>query len=369
MSYDVVTLDTNIFVNNHYNLEHGLLAQLSQFKEGSAQFVLSEIVHRELRRHLVTATVAKRQRLLSLAREAKESGLLSDDAAKQVAALCNEAATPEDAVTRRLALFSEVTGMEIVTAASTSIADLLTYYFAASPPFEPSGAKKKEFPDAIALMSLEAWAKTHDLKLLAISQDAGWAAYAANSSHIDVQPELAIALSSFQTQHSQARAFVESLMHAANNGQAPAFEKYIEFELADVVPELEITAVANSREDFTAGRLRLKLLHVKLSAQDGTSSVTIVRTGANRIAFTVLATLTVAAEATFVFHGWEDEQGSYDYESSDIDHEDWFEANLLFDLHTTGFFPEIQSVEILDHADEFDFGDIESNAAYFARRD
>jgi hypothetical protein len=49
MSYDVVTLDTNIFANNHYDLERGLLAQLSQFKEGSARFVLSEVVLSEVK--------------------------------------------------------------------------------------------------------------------------------------------------------------------------------------------------------------------------------------------------------------------------------------------------------------------------------
>lgn len=46
MDYDAVTIDSNIFIEYGMNLEGGVLAQLFQFREGSAQFVLSEIVIR-----------------------------------------------------------------------------------------------------------------------------------------------------------------------------------------------------------------------------------------------------------------------------------------------------------------------------------
>ena len=52
MDYDAVTLDTNIFDENRLNLEGGMLQQLSQFKQGLTQFVLSEIVIGEIHRHL-----------------------------------------------------------------------------------------------------------------------------------------------------------------------------------------------------------------------------------------------------------------------------------------------------------------------------
>jgi hypothetical protein len=85
--------------------------------------------------------------------------------------------------------------------------------------------------------------------------------------------------------------------------------------------------------------------------------------------FSVLATLTVSAEATFTFHGWEDEQGAYDYDESDIEHEDWFETDLLLDLQTSGIFPRITNIELLHPPEEIDFGSIESMAAYEASRD
>ncbi|MBM1172198.1 PIN domain-containing protein [Microvirga arabica] len=48
MQDDAITLDTNIFVADGLRLESGLLARMSQFKSGSAKFILSEIMVREI---------------------------------------------------------------------------------------------------------------------------------------------------------------------------------------------------------------------------------------------------------------------------------------------------------------------------------
>ena len=42
---------------------------------------------------------------------------------------------------------------------------------------------------AIALITLEAWAKEKDQKILAISEDQGWADFAGNSDWKDVEKE------------------------------------------------------------------------------------------------------------------------------------------------------------------------------------
>ena len=48
-------------------------------------------------------------------------------------------------------------------------------YFTAAPPFAVSGKKKNEFPDAVALMSLEAWTNKNNKRVLAVSGDKDWA--------------------------------------------------------------------------------------------------------------------------------------------------------------------------------------------------
>lgn len=163
MRYDAITLDTNIFTDGGYRLESGLSGQLSQFKTGSARFVLSEIVYRELRRHLIKGSQERRDKLISTMNSARFHGFLPPEQSQRLVDICNTASSAEDVVEKRLQAFASANAMEIIPASGASSEDVLRLYFSPSPPFEPSGAKKEEFPDAIALLSLEAWAKDHDL--------------------------------------------------------------------------------------------------------------------------------------------------------------------------------------------------------------
>jgi hypothetical protein len=53
-------------------------------------------------------------------------------------------------------------------------------YFKLKAPFEEK--KRAEFPDAIALVSLERWAELNKLKILVVSYDSGWEEYCASSA-------------------------------------------------------------------------------------------------------------------------------------------------------------------------------------------
>jgi hypothetical protein len=48
MKYDAITLETNIFDRNSPEFRGGMLTPMEQFKDGIQQFVLSEIVLREI---------------------------------------------------------------------------------------------------------------------------------------------------------------------------------------------------------------------------------------------------------------------------------------------------------------------------------
>jgi hypothetical protein len=52
MAYDAITIETNNLHHSGISLETGLLGQLEQFKDAPVDFVLSEIVTREVLKHL-----------------------------------------------------------------------------------------------------------------------------------------------------------------------------------------------------------------------------------------------------------------------------------------------------------------------------
>jgi chromosome condensin MukBEF complex kleisin-like MukF subunit len=81
------------------------------------------------------------------------------------------------------------------------------------------GKKKAEFPDAISLLSLEAWAEANEKRILAVSGDKDWAAYAENSERIDVVSKLSDALAMLQEHAEEAGEFVQKLLADMQEGR------------------------------------------------------------------------------------------------------------------------------------------------------
>jgi hypothetical protein len=187
MQYDAITLDTNVFDQQGLNLEGGLLKLLLQFKEGMPQFILSEIVLRELHRHLAEQAKKAKDALGSAIRKGAESGLLDPASATSLNAVHRASADPRKAAQQRLEYFLNNSGCEIISADQADMKRLIRMYFGPMAPFEEGEKKKNEFPDAIALITLEEWAKRNGKVVLAISWDGGWARFAENSEWTDVE--------------------------------------------------------------------------------------------------------------------------------------------------------------------------------------
>lgn len=146
MEYDAITLDTNIFRHNGWHLEGGMLGQLVQFKEGLVQFVLSEVVLREIHKYLKLEAKDARDSVERAGRESRKNGLFSPEVAEQIDALFSTARSAEDAAKSRLQAFADATGMTVVPAEQADIKELVRRYFTPSAPFETSGKKKTNFP-------------------------------------------------------------------------------------------------------------------------------------------------------------------------------------------------------------------------------
>ena len=76
-------------------------------------------------------------------------------------------------------------------------ADVLSRYFSEAPPFGESDKRKHEFPDAFALLSLEALARDERKLMLCVAPDKGWQDFASQSEHLVCVNELEEVLSYF----------------------------------------------------------------------------------------------------------------------------------------------------------------------------
>ncbi|HOW50520.1 MAG TPA: PIN domain-containing protein [bacterium] len=229
----VITLDTSVFYNHGFALDRGLLKLLEQFKGTPIKFVLSEVVYKELRKHLAEK-VGETRTLISKGLEKANEILLIETSNTDIAkAHIWGKGTNENIAEDRLKAFCENTGAEIILFSEVKIDDLLNLYFAAEPPFEAIGKKKNEFPDAIALLSLESWAKKKSLKILAVSADNGWGQFAKKSDAMRVLKDLGEAISYFQPRVRRVR--VEALIHLLCDTISSDQENIILQEIANAI--------------------------------------------------------------------------------------------------------------------------------------
>ncbi|CAG9235758.1 PIN_12 domain-containing protein [Paraburkholderia tropica] len=195
-----LTIDTSVFNKLGLKLESGLLAQLGQFREGEFELVIANTVANEVKRHLADhATAATKALRNALELTAKHQALNPAHQAELTGLSKLAAADDHVRAHKRFDDWAERAGAEVIHENDfASIGEVMRRYEAGEPPFAETGDKKQEFPDAVALSTLEGWAEENDTRILAVAQDNDWKRYGAQSKRLVVVDDLADALSTIQ---------------------------------------------------------------------------------------------------------------------------------------------------------------------------
>ncbi len=247
MDYGAITIDTSIFDQKGLKLESGILKALEQFNGKPSHLVLSEIIVREVHSHLRKKVADSRALVIKAIRESTINLTSSNEDAAKATEILVPQEDDHNVAKNRLDLFVTNTGAEIVPATGrVELDEIIKKYFQSEPPFAETGKKKNEFPDAIALMSLESWAKEHKTKILAVAKDNDWVKFAEQSEYIDVIEDLAEAIAKFQP-HSSAIDFCSELAKKLPNDEPADFNEIIEQYLTDAVGELDLFPEASSQ--------------------------------------------------------------------------------------------------------------------------
>jgi len=247
MDYGAISLDTSIFDQKGLKLESGILKTLEQFYGMPSHLVFSEIIIREVHAHLRKKANDARSQVIKAIRESAISLSITEENI----GIATETLVPKEddneVAEKRIKLFLEKTGAEIIPASGrVELDEIIKKYFKSEPPFAESGNKKSEFPDAIALMSLESWAKDKNTKILAVAKDGDWEKFAAQSDYIDVIEDLAEAISKFQP-HTKAIDFCTSIASTLADGNPKDLYESISQYLSDAVGEIDLYPEASSQ--------------------------------------------------------------------------------------------------------------------------
>ncbi len=278
MDFDAITLDTCVLKSQSFNLENGLLSRFEQFyKAKKIIFVMPEIVLKEMISHIEEDTKAS----ISKYKDALKTGLfyrIDDDITEEKIKNIKKIDV-KNIVEQRIKRYVDKTGLQIIPTDNIDIEKIIGNYFKRKPPF--SEKKKEEFPDALALQSLENWAVKEEKKVLVISNDKDWQEYCKDSINLICMKNIEEALSSLYKDENFSKQLLidifsdydkyETLMNSINeeimntsdklsiNLDVDSFyeceENYLETDFMDVYfpkpDNIEIIGVDSKNKIFT----------------------------------------------------------------------------------------------------------------------
>jgi hypothetical protein len=357
-SYDAITIDTQTVEHNSFHFDGGLLAQLRQFKNTPTEILVSEIVYNEILKHLNEKTRSAKDNMESAHKRAILFGL----AAEGTVAFPGEQPDTKVLPKARLDAFLSAIGAEIIKFDEVPVREVVRRYFSSVPPFSGSGKKKSEFPDAIALLSLEIWAKKNGKRILAASDDADWTAHAEKSERIDVVKTLADALALFQRHAEEARAHVQKLLSDLQNGTQKDLLEQFKQLIDRAISDHPIDAAADSSCYAETDQVYLTYKGFQIIGDDSEYDFSIVHAGKDKIVAQVSMELNVRAEASFSLSTVYSVDGDeVPLGSVEVTRTDELAAEVLVTFE--GDFAlgemEITEVEIVEAPNTIDFGYIE----------
>jgi hypothetical protein len=237
-----IAVDTNVYKEYGFRVRSQPLVELGQVKELGIKWLVPEFWERELQRHMADNAdkVTTLRRDLGKAREWADKSQL-EQADRLASALTD---TSGKSVASRL-LEEHYGGSKPVRLPTSWDAgpQILADYFESREPFEPSGAKKSEFPDAFALATLAAWAKKNSTKVLVVTKDLGCLRACAASNVLVGSDSLTAALAALRRADEGRKAVIEEyerLLARELRSEVSELRRGIDAIIEKRVPDLEL---------------------------------------------------------------------------------------------------------------------------------
>lgn len=290
-----ITIDSNVIhsFSRSGNLAHPLLKSLGALKAKGVQVLLSQVVASESEGHFLSAMMETyRGAKLSLTKLTRVGGTIKDAADTALAILPAEL-TQEANLKAEYTAFLNMLGAEIVEAdEQTSFKEILELYFANRPPFA-NAKKKTEFPDGIAVTSLQHWSDVNG-DLIVVSKDEDWRGYFRQSATAHIVPDLRTALAIFQEDELLAAAFVKAL-RALDGTAVAVVEDALKYSLAD----MDFDVDHNSDWIVEIEPCQAWATEIEIIGDDQSYEVVAADATSATLSIAVAATVRVEAYATF----------------------------------------------------------------------
>ena len=245
-----VAFDTNVFEPGR-NLRSPIIRSLDQFGVRPERVLMPDVVAKEMVRHLAQSAASTQRGLKKQLREHNRRWFRDIPAGEQKSLLLEE--DPLTFAENELRRFCAEVGAEVIDAASVPdiTSDVLERYFAETPPFGSGEDRKREFPDAYALLALDSFARTNGCYVLCISADKGWIEFARDSDWLICVGRISDAIALFHD-HIKASEVVQKWRDGGAGEHldrvVQAFDRYLDGISFDVEAHADLFYEAEGYE-------------------------------------------------------------------------------------------------------------------------
>ena len=359
LEFDAILIDTSIYDRYGLKLDKGLLKSLHQFKRSPADLLLPDVIHNEIKAHL-SKKIGEIINLNKLISEFKEYSLADNQSINLLENLNNNIDL-NIIVNEKIDSFIENTGTVLIECGDfITISEILDKYFTATPPFAKDGKKKNEFPDAIVLNAVEAWASQNNKKVLAVAADTDWKSFCDSSNRIKYTEDLTDVLAKFNTFNAPYVALheIEKLIQTQNED----FHKIVADLLTSEVSNLDPHPTADSYLYWEPESISTWFESFEFLENE----CRIIETDTDRIVIEAQVNITIGAEAEFSLSVYDSIDRDYIGISGAVESvEKVFDSKILLTFEgevTTDQSLEnleLTDIEILTIPSTIDFGTLE----------
>lgn len=352
-----ISIDTSVFDAKQKTFQNPVLRRLDQFQKRDVRVVITDVVANEMKAHLRDEALETQRTLKKALRKhnTRWQRENADEELDQLLIRADASAFSDDEFNS----FLEHINGEVLESSATpnAVRNILTKYFSQHPPFGAADKRKSEFPDAFALLALEALAEQEGRLLLCVAPDKGWVDFAAESEHLICIDKLEEALSLFNAAADLLRV-VDAIAQKWHENEAGDFLEAVQSALEYRLEDLDFDIDAYADVEFEADPLSAALQNI---SNEKISKPTIIAADDETVTFTVRVEALVGFEATFSFSVFDSIDKDYVFLNS---HSVYVEKTLPFDLTITAdrVFDEgliFHEVEVSRKHFEVDFGHVE----------
>lgn len=352
-----ISIDTSVVERHQYGFESGVLAKMSQFSRANTMHLALDIVLHEMRSHLTKEADLVRSQVKNALKPLGNSWGIDKDVRAEALRILFGDQSGDARTEERLQEFLDDSSATVLACADfVGLPEVLSRFVETKPPFGNKEVKKHEFPDAIALLSLEGWAIKNDTTVIAVSSDGDWKRFCSESDRVYYVDDLAHALSVFQVGADDAAALFKAMLC---DGKIEALDAIVLDAIAAQSDKISIDFEAAANWYYEA-----ELDQVEVSSEtpfaDQIKAFDVVEYDDNILVLQTSLTIDVTAHFIASFEHWDSIDREYiGMGSATVSQTEALDLDVIITVLFDNGSVTIDSVELLPASTTMDFGEIE----------